>query len=98
MELREKHNLTYIFISHDLSVVKLMSDRMMVMNAGKVVEFGAADAIYENPQSEYTKKLIEAIPKGSKFLAWGFIGLRAEARYLALSNACKKKYENEFFP
>lgn len=64
LELREKHNLTYIFISHDLSVVKLMSDRMMVMNAGKIVESGAADAIYENPQSEYTKKLIAAIPKG----------------------------------
>lgn len=64
MELREKQNLTYIFISHDLSVVKLMSDRMMVMNAGKIVEFGAADAIYENPQSEYTKRLIAAIPKG----------------------------------
>lgn len=68
MELREKHNLTYIFISHDLSVVKLMSDRMMVMNAGKIIEFGAADAIYENPQSEYTRKLIEAIPKGSRFM------------------------------
>lgn len=64
MELREKHNLTYIFISHDLSVVKMMSDRMIVMNAGKIVEFGAADAIYENPQSDYTKKLIAAIPKG----------------------------------
>lgn len=66
LELREKHKLTYIFISHDLSVVKLMSDRMMVMNAGKIVEFGAADTIYENPQSEYTKKLIAAIPKGDR--------------------------------
>ncbi len=68
MELREKHQLTYIFISHDLSVVKLMSDRMMVMNAGKIEEFGAADAIYNNPQSEYTRKLIAAIPKGDKAL------------------------------
>lgn len=66
MELREQHNLTYIFISHDLSVVKQMSDRMLVMNAGKIVEFGTADAIYENPQSDYTKKLIAAIPKGDK--------------------------------
>lgn len=64
MELREQHQLTYIFISHDLSVVKLMSDRMMVMNAGKIEEFGNADAIYDHPQSEYTKKLIAAIPKG----------------------------------
>lgn len=64
MELREQQQLTYIFISHDLSVVKLMSDRMMVMNQGKIEEFGSAEAIYENPQSEYTKKLIAAIPKG----------------------------------
>lgn len=64
MELREKHQFTYIFISHDLSVVKLMSDRMMVMNQGKIEEFGPAEAIYANPQSEYTKKLIAAIPKG----------------------------------
>lgn len=65
MELREKHQLTYIFISHDLSVVKLMCDRMMVMNAGKIVEFGPADAVYNSPQSEYTQKLIAAIPKGA---------------------------------
>ncbi len=64
MELREKHQLTYIFISHDLSVVKLMSDRMIVMNQGKIEEFGPAEAVYANPQSEYTKKLIAAIPKG----------------------------------
>ncbi len=73
MELREKHQLTYIFISHDLSVVKLMSDRMMVMHAGKVEELGAADAIYNNPQSEYTKRLIAAIPKGSKLLNGGLL-------------------------
>ncbi len=64
MELRKKQQLTYIFISHDLSVVKLMSDRMLVMNQGKVEELGAAEAIYANPQSNYTRKLIEAIPKG----------------------------------
>ena len=64
MDLREEHQLTYIFISHDLSVVKLMSDRMMVMNQGKVEEFGPADTIYNDPQSDYTKKLIAAIPKG----------------------------------
>ncbi len=64
MDLREQHQLTYIFISHDLSVVKLMSDRMMVMNQGKVAEFGPADAVYNHPQSDYTKKLIAAIPHG----------------------------------
>ncbi len=63
MELREKFDLTYIFISHDLSVVKLMSDRMMVMNKGKIEEIGVADDIYNNPQTEYTKRLIAAIPK-----------------------------------
>lgn len=65
MELREKYRFTYIFISHDLSVVKFMSDRMIVMNNGKIEEEGPADEIYANPQKEYTRKLIEAIPKGS---------------------------------
>ncbi|MEZ4883873.1 MAG: ABC transporter ATP-binding protein [Chitinophagales bacterium] len=64
IELREKFKFTYIFISHDLSVVKFMSDRMVVMNGGKIEEMGIADEIYHNPQQEYTKKLIEAIPQG----------------------------------
>lgn len=64
IELREQFDLTYIFISHDLSVVKFMSDRMIVMNQGKIEEIGTADEIYNNPSKEYTKKLIEAIPKG----------------------------------
>lgn len=64
IDLREKLGFTYIFISHDLSVVKFMSDRMVVMNAGKIEEVGAADEIYNNPQRDYTKKLIDAIPKG----------------------------------
>lgn len=63
-ELKREFDFTYIFISHDLSVVKFMSDRMIVMNNGKIEEIGDADAIYNNPQSEYTKKLIGAIPKG----------------------------------
>ena len=64
LELRREYNLTYIFISHDLSVVKFMSDRMIVMNRGKIEEMGAADAIYANPQMEYTRTLIDSIPKG----------------------------------
>lgn len=64
IDLREKFDLTYIFISHDLSVVKFMSDRMIVMNKGKVEQLGAADGIYENPATEYTADLIDAIPKG----------------------------------
>lgn len=63
-ELKRDNQFTYIFISHDLSVVKFMSDRMVVMNKGKIEEMGDADAIYNNPQTEYTKKLIGAIPKG----------------------------------
>lgn len=64
LSLRETFNFSYIFISHDLSVVKFMSDRMMVMNKGKIEEIGPADTIYKNPQTEYTRNLIEAIPKG----------------------------------
>lgn len=64
-DLQEKRGLTYIFISHDLSVVKFMSDMMAVMNAGKIVEFGPSDAIYANPQDEYTQRLIAAIPQPS---------------------------------
>lgn len=64
-ELKDKFNLTYVFISHDLSVVKFMSDRLIVMNQGKIVESDYADRIYDNPKEEYTKKLIEAIPKGT---------------------------------
>lgn len=63
-ELRDEFDLTYIFISHDLSVVKFMSDRMIVMNRGKIEEMGIADEIYENPEREYTRKLIDSIPKG----------------------------------
>jgi peptide/nickel transport system ATP-binding protein len=63
-ELKEEFKFTYIFISHDLSVVKFMSDRMIVMQEGKIVELGLADEIYANPKTEYTKELINAIPKG----------------------------------
>lgn len=63
-ELKAEFGFTYIFISHDLSVVKFMSDRMIVMNQGEIVEMGKADDIYNNPQTDYTKKLISAIPKG----------------------------------
>ncbi|MCW3126100.1 MAG: ATPase component of various ABC-type transport system with duplicated ATPase domain, partial [Bacteroidetes bacterium] len=64
IQLREEFKFTYIFISHDLSVVKFMSDRMVVMNKGKIEEMGASDDIYNHPQREYTRKLINAIPKG----------------------------------
>ena len=61
--LQKEFNLTYIFISHDLSVVKFMSDRIMVMNRGAIEEIDIADNIYRHPASEYTKQLIAAIPQ-----------------------------------
>ncbi|HRG91021.1 MAG TPA: ATP-binding cassette domain-containing protein, partial [Chitinophagales bacterium] len=64
IQLREEFKFTYIFISHDLSVVKFMSDRMVVMNKGKIEEMGNSDEIYNNPQQAYTRSLINAIPKG----------------------------------
>jgi peptide/nickel transport system ATP-binding protein len=63
-ELKEEFGLTYIFISHDLSVVKYMSDRMVVMQEGKIEEMGDADQIYNKPATPYTQKLIDAIPEG----------------------------------
>ena len=63
-ELKAEFGLTYIFISHDLSVVKYMSDRMVVMQKGIIEEMGDADQIYNKPKTEYTKKLIDAIPEG----------------------------------
>lgn len=63
-ELKNDFGFTYIFISHDLAVVKYMSDQLVVMQSGQIKEIGDADTIYENPASEYTKSLIAAIPKG----------------------------------
>ena len=61
--LKKDFGFTYIFISHDLSVVRFMSDRILVMYNGKPVELGDADEIFNNPQNDYTKKLINAIPR-----------------------------------
>ncbi|MDG1135346.1 MAG: ABC transporter ATP-binding protein [Bacteroidales bacterium] len=61
-DLKEEFGLTYIFISHDLNVVRYMSDRLIVMKDGKIVEVGNADQIYNNPSSDYTKRLIDAVP------------------------------------
>lgn len=65
-ELKEQYGYTYIFISHDLSVVHFLSDRIMVMQKGKLVEMSDSDELFENPQSDYTKKLLEAIPRIAK--------------------------------
>lgn len=63
-ELKEEYHFTYIFISHDLSVVRFMSDRIAVMQQGRIVELGDADEVCNHPQTTYTQTLINAIPKG----------------------------------
>jgi peptide/nickel transport system ATP-binding protein len=63
-ELKDDFGFTYIFISHDLAVVKFMADQLLVMKDGKIEEIGDADEIYANPTKEYTQKLIKSIPKG----------------------------------
>ena len=61
-DLKAEHDLTMLFISHDLAVVRNVSDRVMVMNGGRVVEIGAADEIFENPAHDYTQILLSAVP------------------------------------
>jgi len=63
-DLQDEFHLSYIFISHDLAVVKYISDQVMVMNQGEIVEIADSDAIYRHPQQPYTQKLLSAIPKG----------------------------------
>jgi len=62
-DLQEQLNLTYLFIAHDLAVVEHISDEVLVMYRGKIVEAASAESIYENPQHEYTKRLLSAVPK-----------------------------------
>lgn len=62
-QLKNEFGLTYIFISHDLSVVKYLADRIIIMKEGEIIETNEADALYSNPKEEYTRKLINAIPK-----------------------------------
>ena len=61
-ELKKDLGLTMLFISHDLSVVRYMCDRIMVMNKGKIIESGLSEEVYNHPQTAYTRQLIEAIP------------------------------------
>ncbi len=68
-ELQADLGLTYVFISHDLSVVKFMSDRIIVMNQGKIEEIDTAEEIYRHPKTEYTRKLIASIPTGETLTA-----------------------------
>jgi len=61
-DLQQKHDLTYLFISHDLSIVRFISDRLAVMYSGKIVEIGDVDSIFGNPRHPYTKTLLDAVP------------------------------------
>jgi peptide/nickel transport system ATP-binding protein len=64
LDLQEEFGLTYVFISHDLAVVKYMADDILVMNQGEIVERGSSDDIYNRPQHAYTQQLLGAIPRG----------------------------------
>ena len=64
LDLQDEFGMSYIFISHDLAVVKYMADDILVMNQGEIVERGTAAAIYETPQHDYTRKLLSSIPRG----------------------------------
>ncbi|MDP7107924.1 MAG: ABC transporter ATP-binding protein, partial [Roseibacillus sp.] len=63
LKLRDDLDLTMIFISHDLSVVRYLADNIAVMNAGRIVEYGPAGEVFSNPQDAYTRKLLAAIPR-----------------------------------
>ncbi len=79
-DLQDKRGLTYIFISHDLSVVKFMADMMAVMNGGKIVEFGPSQAIYADPREEYTRRLISATPNDDLEHIKKLVGQREQRR------------------
>ena len=64
-DLQDEYKMSYIFISHDLSVVRYIADRVMVMHQGSVVEMADSDALYRNPQHDYTRALLAAIPRGA---------------------------------
>lgn len=68
-DLQDEFGLSYIFISHDLSVVKYISDQVMVMNHGEVVEIANSDELYAHPQYDYTKRLLQAIPQGIQHIS-----------------------------
>ncbi|MBC5994151.1 ABC transporter ATP-binding protein [Pontibacter cellulosilyticus] len=80
-KLKQEFHITYIFITHDLSVAKYMSDRILVMNKGRIVESGTPEQLYRHPQQEYTRTLINAIPKGEPEDI-----LKAQERRVAMRN------------
>jgi peptide/nickel transport system ATP-binding protein/oligopeptide transport system ATP-binding protein len=73
-DLQEELGVAYLFVSHDLSLVQVIADRVAVMAGGEVVELGSVDEIFGSPQSDYTKQLLSSIPRPAS------IGLRAGRR------------------
>ncbi len=61
-DLKHKLGMSYLFVSHDLNVVRLLCDRVIVMQTGKIVEEGSAEQVMDSPKSDYTKELLAAIP------------------------------------
>lgn len=82
-DLQDEFNLTYVFISHDLSVVRYIADHVMVMYMGEVVEAGSREAVFENPQHDYTRTLFAATPKSDA----DSIRARVERRRAALAQS-----------
>ncbi|ABS14302.1 MULTISPECIES: dipeptide ABC transporter ATP-binding protein [Brucella/Ochrobactrum group] len=84
-DLQEEFGLTYVFISHDLSVVRYIADEVMVMYFGEVVEYGLRDDVFNNPQHDYTKKLFAATPRADVDAIKARVEARAAARQAAHS-------------
>ena len=82
-DLQEEFGLTYVFISHDLSVVRYIADEVMVMYFGEVVEYGSRDDVFNNPQHDYTKKLFAATPRADVDAIRARVEARAAARQAA---------------
>ncbi|MFD1199332.1 dipeptide ABC transporter ATP-binding protein [Brucella gallinifaecis] len=86
-DLQEEFGLTYVFISHDLSVVRYIADDVMVMYFGEVVEYGSRDEVFNNPQHDYTKKLFAATPRADVDAIRARVEARAQARQAAHQTA-----------
>jgi dipeptide transport system ATP-binding protein len=84
-DLQEEFGLTYVFISHDLSVVRYIADEVMVVYFGEVVEYGSRDDVFNNPQHDYTKKLFAATPRADVDAIKARVEARAAARQAAHS-------------
>jgi peptide/nickel transport system ATP-binding protein len=65
-DLQDEYRMSYVFISHDLAVVKYMADEVIVMNEGEIVEIAGADELYSNPRHPYTKQLLSAMPQARR--------------------------------